>query len=38
MMGDSKPERLIDENGRRIDGRRPDELRPIKIELSLIHI
>ncbi|RLG00904.1 MAG: exosome complex exonuclease Rrp41 [Candidatus Wolframiiraptor sp.] len=35
-MGDSKPERLIDENGRRIDGRRPDELRPIKIEVGVL--
>ncbi|MFH1323087.1 MAG: exosome complex exonuclease Rrp41, partial [Methanobacteriota archaeon] len=29
----SKPEKLI-ENGIRLDGRKPDELRPIKIEVG----
>jgi len=28
--------RLIDENGRRVDGRRPDELRPIKMEAGVL--
>jgi exosome complex component RRP41 len=32
----SRPERLIDENGRRVDGRRPDELRPIKMEVGVL--
>ncbi|RLF54370.1 MAG: exosome complex exonuclease Rrp41, partial [Thermoplasmata archaeon] len=34
-----KPEglRLIDENGRRIDGRRFDELRPIKISAGVLY-
>lgn len=34
-----KPEglKLIDENGRRIDGRKPDELRKIKIEASPLY-
>ncbi|RLG09382.1 MAG: exosome complex exonuclease Rrp41, partial [Thaumarchaeota archaeon] len=31
-----KPERLIDENGRRVDGRRFDELRPIKMEIGIL--
>jgi len=31
-----KPERLIDENGIRVDGRRPDELRPIKMEVGIL--
>ena len=28
--------KLIDENGRRIDGRLPDELRPLKIEVGVL--
>ncbi|MBS7606276.1 exosome complex exonuclease Rrp41 [Candidatus Bathyarchaeota archaeon] len=28
--------RLIDENGLRVDGRRPDELRPIKMEVGVL--
>jgi len=28
--------KLIDENGLRVDGRRPDELRPIKMEVGLL--
>ncbi|MEM4648920.1 MAG: exosome complex exonuclease Rrp41, partial [Nitrososphaerota archaeon] len=32
----SRPERLIDDNGRRVDGRRPDELRPIKMEVGVL--
>ncbi|MBS7659898.1 MAG: exosome complex exonuclease Rrp41 [Candidatus Bathyarchaeia archaeon] len=32
----SKPERLIDEKGLRLDGRKPDELRPIKIEVGVL--
>jgi len=28
--------RLIDESGRRIDGRRPDELRPIEMEVGVL--
>ncbi len=28
--------KLIDESGRRLDGRRPDELRPIKIEAGVL--
>ncbi|MEM2093084.1 MAG: exosome complex exonuclease Rrp41 [Candidatus Bathyarchaeia archaeon] len=31
-----KPETLIDKNGLRIDGRKPDELRPIKIEVGVL--
>jgi len=30
------PERLIDENSSRVDGRRPDELRPIKMEVGVL--
>ncbi|MEM4246014.1 MAG: exosome complex exonuclease Rrp41 [Candidatus Bathyarchaeia archaeon] len=30
------PEKLIDENGLRLDGRRVDELRPIKMEVGLL--
>jgi len=29
-------DRLLDENGMRIDGRRPDQLRPIKIEAGVL--
>lgn len=32
----SKPEKLI-ENGIRLDGRKPDELRPIKIEVGVLN-
>ena len=28
--------KLIDENGRRLDGRRPDEMRPLKIEAGVL--
>jgi len=31
-----KPEKLIDKKGRRLDGRKPDELRPIKIEVGIL--
>jgi len=31
-----KPERLIDDEGRRVDGRKPDELRPIKMEVGIL--
>jgi exosome complex component RRP41 len=31
-----KPEKLIDKKGSRIDGRKPDELRPIKIEVGVL--
>jgi len=30
------PERLISEEGVRLDGRRPDELRPVKIEVGVL--
>ena len=30
------PEKLIDEKGLRIDGRKPDELRPIKMEVGIL--
>ena len=32
----TKPERLIDERGLRVDGRRPDELRPIRMEVGIL--
>lgn len=32
----NKPEKLIDERGLRVDGRRPDELRPIKMEVGVL--
>lgn len=36
-MGAHKPNiKLISENGVRIDGRRPDELRPIKMEVGIL--
>lgn len=35
MMQGEKP-KLIDENGRRHDGRRPDELRPIRMEVGVL--
>jgi len=31
-----KPERLIDKKGLRLDGRKPDQLRPIKLEVGVI--
>ncbi|MEM3536604.1 MAG: exosome complex exonuclease Rrp41 [Candidatus Bathyarchaeia archaeon] len=31
-----KPEKLIDKKGVRLDGRKPDELRPIKIEVGIL--
>src|SRR5512139_2070086 len=31
-----KPEKLIDKKGYRLDGRKPDELRPIKIEVGIL--
>jgi len=36
MGGATTDLKLIDENGRRIDGRRPDELRPLKIEAGVL--
>ena len=35
-MNNHKPVRLIDGNGLRVDGRRLDELRPIKIEVGIL--
>jgi len=31
-----KPGKLIDENGRRVDGRLPEELRPIRMEVGVL--
>ncbi len=31
-----KPEKLIDKKGLRLDGRKPDELRPIRLEVGVI--
>ncbi|MGQ9530358.1 MAG: exosome complex exonuclease Rrp41 [Candidatus Bathycorpusculaceae bacterium] len=31
-----KPEKLIDKKGLRLDGRKPDELRPIKLEVDVL--
>jgi len=31
-----KPEKLIDKKGLRLDGRKPDELRPVKLEVGII--
>jgi len=31
-----KPEKLIDKKGLRLDGRKPDELRPLKMEVGVI--
>ncbi len=36
MNQQNKPEKLIDDRGLRIDGRRPDELRPIKMEVGVL--
>ncbi len=35
-MNSEKPMKLLDENGLRTDGRRPDELRPLKIQVGLL--
>lgn len=35
-MPKKMPEKLIDENGIRVDGRKLDELRPIKIEVNVL--
>lgn len=35
-MNVKPPERLIDEEGLRVDGRRPSELRPIKLEVGVL--
>ena len=35
-MGMKSDIKLIDENGLRIDGRKPDELRPVKIEAGIL--
>jgi len=34
--GDKKPEKLIDKKGVRLDGRKLDELRPVKMEVGVI--
>ena len=31
-----KPEKLIDKKGLRLDGRKPDELRPVKLQVGII--
>jgi ribonuclease PH len=31
-----KPEKLIDKKGLRLDGRKADELRPVKIEVGIL--
>ncbi|MCQ4406566.1 MAG: exosome complex exonuclease Rrp41, partial [Sulfolobaceae archaeon] len=36
MLAAQQRPRLIDERGLRTDGRRPDELRPIRIELGVL--
>ena len=36
MYPEKYPERLIDEEGKRLDGRKFDELRPIKIEVGVL--
>jgi exosome complex component RRP41 len=35
-MGKEKTVRLMDENGLRVDGRRVDELRPLKLEVGIL--
>lgn len=35
-MSQKKPEKLIDENDIRVDGRKLDEMRPVKIEVGLL--
>ncbi len=32
----TKPTKLIDENGLRVDGRKPNELRPLKLEVGVL--
>ncbi len=36
MMLEGKQVKLIDENGIRVDGRKPNELRPVKIEVGVL--
>jgi exosome complex component RRP41 len=36
MGGMTTDIKLLDENGRRVDGRRPDEMRPLKIEAGVL--
>jgi exosome complex component RRP41 len=36
MLLPKRPERLIDENGLRLDGRREEDLRPIKLEVGFL--
>src|SRR4030066_1790238 len=31
-----KPEKLIDKKGLRLDGRKPDELRPVKVQVGVL--
>ena len=35
-MSQKVPEKLIDEKGLRLDGRKPDELRPVKIKVGVL--
>ena len=35
-MSQKKPEKLIDEKGIRYDGRKLNEMRPVKIEVSIL--
>jgi len=35
-MSEKSVEKLIDEKGLRVDGRKPDELRPVKIEVGVL--
>ena len=35
-MSKDLPEKLINEEGLRLDGRKPDELRPIKLEVGIL--
>ena len=35
-MSKNLPEKLINEKGLRLDGRKPDELRPIKLEVGIL--
>jgi exosome complex component RRP41 len=36
MLNQSKPDKLIDDRGLRVDGRRPDEIRPVKMEVGVL--
>jgi exosome complex component RRP41 len=36
MLNQNKPEKLIDDRGLRVDGRRPDEIRPVKMEVGIL--